>query len=215
MNETSANPMPSHDLPIVLESGERVLWHAAPAPGLVVRAFLFGNPMWTLVALAVTGLALAVTAIYPASPDGLPREMTVLIAIAVVFGVFALPVIRYLRARATTYMVTNRRLVVAERIMGSRIQTYGAECLVPLRVFTSRPDQGDVYFSIKREAIGHPHCGCGAGLCLTPKGEVGRMTESGERSIEAPVGFIGIRDPRTVAALISDQFGIPEASRLN
>ena len=211
MDRTSPAASVPDTSPDCLERNESVLWNDAPDPALAVRAFVTRYPIWFVTALAVGAVVGAIAVGNSAGDTGI----TLLALLTAIAGILAFPLASYLKARATTYFVTTRRIIVSQRFPGTKIRTYGPDVLVPLRVVDSRPGQGDVYFAMEREAVGHPHCGCGAGLCPTPNGTIGRITESKERTIEAPVGFVGIRDPRAVAALISDQFGVPEVTHLH
>jgi hypothetical protein len=174
-----------------LESGERLLWTGQPRPGRFflqsLPAFLFGIP-WTMFAvfwtLLASGMFFGQDAPGPEGPGG--QESMGLFAlfgvpfILIGLGLLSSPFWAHRKAKRTVYAITEKRALIFEGGMGTKVRSFAASALDSLERTERADGSGDIVFE-RQYYRGH---------------------KGGQRV--RTIGFLGIRAVREVEQLLEE-----------
>jgi len=200
MTEIGATQATNRDHP--LEQGERVLWRGQPSGVGLMRAM--GKEGLT----GITLLFFSWLSLQAAMQGAVGEGQEVMDSLAALEASFSDPKLRYIafigafvlpfalwmastpvralgRAKAMTYLVTDRRIMILNRDVIE--QSFRPGEIIQLKVNRNRPGGGDVIF-------------------IEPSDKLKSLTKK-HFSINPPKGFFGLEDPQTAASAIERMAG--------
>jgi hypothetical protein len=168
-----------------LESGERICWLCAPTPRFFTRvstgAFLFGIP-WT--AFAVFWTCCAVGFCLPDLSEGIEgSDFFPLFGVPFILiglGMFSSPLWAYRKALNTVYVITDRRAISIDGGWSTTIRSHNPSGLKEVFRRERKNGLGDVVIA----------------------GRAWRDSD-GDRQLQE-IGFLNIRDPKSVEQMLKD-----------